>query len=153
MTPNVALSATLLNHLGEEAAEWKTNLLKEPMPSPLSTCSTSVPFSPTAGFSEAPFWPVTPASTPMGNKIATETPDPTVRFFDDDDEDDYILPGKPLWTTDSWQLGPIGKALLERTTDLAMPFKYQEDDGHQTQDQENKEAEPDFAGYVTDDGY
>lgn len=162
MTATVALSATLLSDHGEgatKAAEWHTNLLKDPMSSPLSTCSTSLPFSP-GGFSEAPFWPMTPAScaafSSMGDKIATETTDPTasVRFFDDDDEDEYILAGKPLWTTDSWQLGPIGKAPSERAeTDLAMSFELQKHDSLQTQEEEEKEAEPDFAGYVTDDDY
>lgn len=120
MAVNPSAPASQFKDEAVKQAAWEAGDLKlearTTIRSPtFSSCSTTIPFSPAGSLdmTDMTFF-TSPVSSPMGGRpLCSEAPAPlpserqvswpeegfaSGKFFDDDDSDDDILPGKPLWT-------------------------------------------------------
>jgi len=154
-----AVSPSFNDAVNKETA-WKAAELKQeglmPLRSPaFSSCSTSTPFSP-AGSLGLP--------SPVATRLVTEAPEPIATerqlswgeegfaagkvcdSFDDDDSDDDILPGKPLW---SYSGPSLEELLAAEKCENEMQSKSQTNEEHKLGEEEEANKEEDYGGYET----
>lgn len=148
------------NDAVDKEIAWKAAVLKQegrmPLHSPaFSSCSTSVPFSP-AGSLGLP--------SPVASRLVAEAPEPIATerqlswgeegfaaakpcdYFDDDDSDDDILPGKPLW---SYSGPSLEELLAAEKCENEMQSKSQYNEEHELGEEEEANKEEDYGGYET----
>jgi len=138
----------IANKAYEDWYMWKIGDVEvQPCGSPFSSCSTTLPYSPSGSMDML----ATPQSSPVASRCAAEDPKLmskdrqtswaeenfggeraclTKSFFDDDDsDDDDILPGKPLWSYSGPSLEELlaAEAMTSDQQDKRQPTEEEDD--------------------------